>query len=100
MLENPSRVIVGIALDQINQRMRANIIAAIFGRNLFDATAGLLLIFDILSSEQGCRAVFCDKAKSSFRRRGTDNRHIRLDRLRPGLALVQGRIRGSLVSQS
>lgn len=61
-----SCVVVGIALDQVHQRMRANIIAAIFGRNLFDTTARLLLILDILASEQGGRAVLC-KAKPCAR---------------------------------
>src|SRR5258707_10507089 len=89
MFENFLRILVGIALDQIHQRVGANVIATMFGGDLFDATARLLLILDILASEKGRGTVLRNKLISSLRRRRANDRHIFLHGLGPRLTLLQ-----------
>src|SRR5437588_8292071 len=92
VLEDALCIRVGITLDQVHERVGVHIIATMFGGNFLDSTAGLLLVLDILSSEQGRVAIFCDKAPSSLRCRRADDRHMGLDWLGPGLTFVQREI--------
>src|SRR6516165_10152546 len=92
MLEEALRIGVGVALDQIHQRVRAHVATSVLSSDLLDAAAGLLLILRILAAKQSRGAVLRHELPAALRGGRADDRWQILHGMGPGLAVIEVKI--------
>src|SRR5439155_25006324 len=91
MVEHALRVGVAVALDQHDERMRAHA-ASMAAGDFLDAPAARLFRLERGAAEEAVAAMLGDELEAAFGGGGTDDRHLALQRLGEGLAILEGEV--------